>query len=1155
MASVSRMGECLPVTATRAWSYVVLSARRAKVSVVTLRIHRADRTDLLADGLAELLASPLEDPFAEEVLVVPARGVERWLTQRLSQRLGVGPRGGDGVCAGVRFLTPHSLVALLLGKDRDDPWHPDRLVWPLLEVIDASLDEPWCATLAAHLGHGASDDDALLRRDRRYSVARRIAGLFASYAVQRPRLLTDWRHGDDTDGAGRRLDHDLLWQPELWRSLLSHGAALPPDVRHAETLERLRSGGADLDLPPRLSLFGHTRLPVTEIELLGALGELRDVHLWLPQASPALWDALAPNAHGPVPRAEDDSASAVVHPLLASLGRDARELQRGLGHPGVGAPMPETGSEGVAARAPNTVLGRLQADLRANRTPQPTPADAGDRSLQVHACHGPARQIDVLREVLVGLLDDDPDLEPRDILVMCPDIETYAPLIQAGFGLGGAEEIGRVGHPAHRLRVRLADRALSSTNPLLAVAGRLVELAGGRITATEVLDLLGSSAVRHRFDVDEDDLAQIGLWVDQAGIRWGFDAAARADFRLERFGQNTWRAGLDRVLLGVAMAEEEHRWLGPALPIDDVSSGDIELVGRLTEYVDRLEAVIEAMSNARSVGDWIDALGDGVLSLTDVHRDDAWQVAQFDRELARIRDGAGDQSHGATALRLADVRALLQHRLSGRPTRANFRTGTLTVCTMVPMRSVPHRVVCLVGLDDGVFPRTGSVDGDDVLGRNPLTGERDVRSEDRQLLLDAVLAATDTLVVTYTGANAQTGVQRPPAVPLGELIDAAAATAPGHDVVVRHPLQPFDRRNLEPGLTDRHRPFSFDVAARDGARAALSERVPSGPLLAGPLTPLPRHDVSLAELQRFFTHPVREFLRTRLDIVAPLTAEQTHDAIPIELGPLEKWGVGDRLLRDVLDGLDPTSSMTAEQLRGMLPPSQLGLRTLASVVVEVQALVEKTAQFRTRPSRSIDVDVDLGDGRRLTGTVSGVVGNKIVSVSYSRLQARQRLTSWIDLLALSAGHTDDHWTASAVGKSRAGPSHALAGPLDHRAVAWLRTLVEIRDRGLCEPLPLPLRTGLAQAEGIVRAHMGDPRSPESGAAREWLTDRNRADSIPGEQDDVAHVRAYGEDASLSVLTEPPRPDEDLNDQPHRLGQYAWAVWGPLLTGAEKVGPL
>src|SRR5689334_10419452 len=186
-----------------------------------LLLHSATRTDLLADGLAELLATPLDDPFAQEADVVPARGVERWLTQRLSHHLGAKGDRQDGVCAGVRFLNPRSLVALLTGTEQDDPWDPDRFVWPLLSAIDASVEEPWCTMLATHLGHGVPGELGELRRDRRYSVARRLAGLFASYAEQRPSILADWRAGRDTDGAGVDLPPDLAWQPPLYRALLA----------------------------------------------------------------------------------------------------------------------------------------------------------------------------------------------------------------------------------------------------------------------------------------------------------------------------------------------------------------------------------------------------------------------------------------------------------------------------------------------------------------------------------------------------------------------------------------------------------------------------------------------------------------------------------------------------------------------------------------------------------------------------------------------------------------------------------------------------------------------------------------------------------------------------------------------------------------------
>ncbi|MEO9322096.1 exodeoxyribonuclease V subunit gamma [Nocardioides sp. C4-1] len=1108
---------------------------------MTLHLHRAPRTDQLADALGELLSTPLADPFAQEVVVVPEKGVERWLAQRLSHRLGVGARGGDGVCAGVSFLRPGSLVSMLVDRERDDVWAPDRLVWPLLETIDASLGEPWCADLARHLGHGQTGPDGDLRRDRRYSVARRLAGLFASYAVQRPQLVTDWREGRDTDGAGAALPADLAWQAELWRRLVVRVGVEAPDQRHARALESLAAGGDALDLPGRLSLFGHTRLPVTEVALLDALARHRDVHLWLPQASTALWSDLA-DLGGPVPRDADPSAERVHHPLLASLGRDTRELRRALDVALTDVAVPATQAE------PTTLLGWLQHDLRANHLPSTSERasrsfDPADRSLQVHACHGSARQIDVLREVLVGLLDDDPTLEPRDILVMCPDIEAYAPLISAGFGLADVVE-GAAGHPAHRLRVRLADRALTSTNPLLAVATTLVGLAGGRVTASDVLDLAATASVRLRFGFSDDDLDRITRWVGQAGIRWGLDADHRARFSMQRFAHNTWRAGLDRVLLGVAMSGDDHRHLGRGLPLDDVGSSDIDLAGRLAELVDRLARCLTGLESAVDVAEWMTVLTEGVRGLTDVEPDDAWQVPQLERELARA---AGDGTPGVP-LRLADVRAMLDSRLGGRPTRANFRVGTLTVCTMTPMRSVPHRVVCLVGLDDGVFPRLTTVDGDDVLKRRPFTGERDVRSEDRQLLLDALLAATERVVVTYTGASEHSGASRPPAVPLGEILDAAdrTASAPVREhVLVQHRLQPHDPVNLTPGalVPSDPRPFSFDEAALGGARAAVVERVVPPRLVTAPLPPAPAADVSLADLKAFFAHPVRSFLRQRLDVSTPLAPDEVSDAIPVELDALEKWGIGDRILSSLLAGHDADGVLLAEQLSGTLPPGGLGLGSLGDVAGEAQKLLDATADLRSGRPRTIDVDLDLGGGRRLTGTVPGVFGSKLVGVGYSRLKARQRLHSWIDLLALSVARTDESFTAHAVGREKAGPRRALAGPLDHRADEWLRTLVELRDRGLRAPLPLPVATAAAWAEGHVREQLGEDVSAVALARRAWETDPYNAFGIEGEDADAYHRRAYGDAAPIAVLL-----DAGLAD-------VAWQVWEPLLTGGEKVGPL
>ena len=722
-------------------------------------------------------------------------------------------------------------------------------------------------------------------------------------------------------------------------------------------------------------------------------------------------------------------------------------------------------------RSGTDLLSWLQQDIAANALPDRSSRtlDPADRSVQVHACHGPARQVEVLREVLLGLLADDPapgqpPLEPRDILVMCPDIEAYAPLIEAAFGMG---EAVAGGHPGQLLQVRLADRALTQTNPLLGVVSKLLDLAGGRTEASAVLDLIAAEPVRRRFGFAENDLETIAQWVEQAGVRWSYDEQHRSPYGLEGYVQNTWRFGLDRVLAGVAMSDDAERWIGTTLPLDDVGSTSIELAGRLAELVDRLQHVTDQLTGSHPVGHWLDTLREGIESLTAVARGDEWQTGQVQRELGGLSDDAARQGI-ELELRLPDVRALMSERLAGQPTRANFRTGTLTVCTMVPMRSVPHRVVCLLGLDDGVFPRAPAIDGDDVLARTPLTGERDLRSEDRQLMLDAILAAREQLVVTYSGANETTGQLRPPAVPLGELLDALDDTVEGgrDHALERHPLQAFDARNLQPPV-----PFSFDRAALAGARAAAGTRAAVPSLASDLLPPRDAADLELGSLVAFFRHPVRAFLRGRLGLSLLDEGDEVADGLPVELDNLQEWAVGDRLLRDLLRGRTPEHALATEWRRGVLPPGRLGWRLgqrLTQAASPVAEMVESVTQGQE--PRAVDVDVDLGGGRRLRGTVTGLYGERIVIATFSRLGPRQWLEAWIPLLALCATHPGRHWSAGAIGKGEKGRYGAPDQEVARVAFAsvdgatdLLRDLVAMYDAGQCEPLPLPLKTGHAWA--------------------------------------------------------------------------------------------
>ena len=1157
-----------------------------------LHIHRAERADRLADALAAILAEPPGDPFTPEVIAVPTRGMERWLTQRVSARLGATPGRRDGVCANIEFPFPGRLIGGSLAvasgiEPADDPWPPERSVWPLLEVVERCLGEPWISRLATHLGWAGSSADG-----RRFGRVRLIADLYDQYGVRRPAMLQAWARGEDSDGSGEPLPAGAIWQAELWRRL-RHTIGVPsPAERLDSACARLRDTPELVELPSRLSLFGLTRLPASYVEVLSALAAGRDVHLFLLHPSPGLWRAVseslggganargAPRAGGDAVggagaialRSRDTTANLAENRLLASWGVDARELQLVLEATGEYADH----HEGLDQDGDDTLLRRIQNDVRANRPPPGAPLPEqpdrrlllrpDDDSIEIHSCHGPARQVEVLREAILHLLQDDDTLEPRDIIVMCPDIETFAPLIQATFGSIEAYDADDVPAAEVRrmdLRVRLADRSLRQTNPLLGVVAQLVDLAEQRLTASQILDLADSDPVRRRFRFDDDNLARIQDWVAKSGIRWGLDAAHRSDYKLEAVKTGTWHAGLQRILLGVAMSESGWHLYQGVLPLDDVESGAIDLAGRFTEFVERVATAIDALRGPSTVNGWAAAIAAAADALTATSDRDAWQRRELRGMLAEIVTEAGAAAT-TTRIALPEVRALLGHRLRGRPTRANFRTGHLTVCTLVPMRSVPHRVVCLLGLDDGAFPRKSPRDGDDLLLDTPHVGDRDPRTEDRQMLLDALLAATDKLIIMFSGNDERTNAPRPAAVPVGELLDAidrTARTARTGDgsaqdqVLVRHPLQPFDPRNFIAGELAPGIPWGFDQPALDGAIALSGKRRDAPPFLAAPLPAVDATRLALEDLVQFAERPVRAFLRQRLGISVSDSDDEVEDGLPVELDHLELWGIGQRLLEGTLAGIDRDSCVRAEIARGTLPPGLLRLPVLNRVGATVEAIAACAQSYAgSEPPRSVETNVALSGGRRLIGSVSGVRGHVLLTVSYARLGPRHRLAAWVRLLALSAARPDQPFEAVTVGKARYGTDAdvtvARIGPLAadattraQRALTLLEALVELRDRGMREPLPIASLTSAAYAHA---AAVG--ADPEAAAEKAWTS----GFSFDGEDVDPDHQRAFGGVRTLAELLEArPRADEQGNGwdvaEASRFGRLARRLWGDLLT--------
>ena len=611
-----------------------------------LHVHRAERADGLVEALAGLLADPPADPFAREVVAVPTRGMERWLSQRMSGRLGATPGRADGVCANVDFPSPRRLVgdavATASGIDAEtDPWLPERAVWALLEVVDGCLDEPWLASLAAHLGANAGAADPA-RRARRFAVVRHLAELFDRYALHRPEMVRAWAAGRDEDGTGGRLRADFRWQAELWRRLRARIAVPDPAERVDGACARLRDDPALVDLPGRMSLFGLTRsrpaISTCFARWPRGATSTSSSSIRRRRCGSAWTDAPRPIVH----RRDDPTATLPANRLLASWGQDAREMQLVLARPstsitttpfrarparcspGSRPTCAPTGCRpGPRCRSARTSARCSPPAIAASRSTPATGALARSRCSATRSCTSSRTTRRSSRATSSSCARTSrrsrrssrprsaPARSPTTTRSRCPS-DAQRPTCASG---------SPTGRCARRTRCSASSRGCSSSPT-------------ERVTASQVLDLADREPVRRRFGLDDDDLARIEDWVADSGIRWGLDAAHRAPFKLDALAAGTWRAGLDRVLLGVTMTEEEHRLFDGVLPLDDVDSGAIDLAGRLAELVDRLQAALDALGGAaddRRLGRRASAGAADALTATSER--DAWQRAELDRLL------------------------------------------------------------------------------------------------------------------------------------------------------------------------------------------------------------------------------------------------------------------------------------------------------------------------------------------------------------------------------------------------------------------------------------------------------------------------------------------------------------------------------------------
>lgn len=1085
-----------------------------------LHLHRSNRVDVLAHALGDVLEAAPLPPLVGEIVLVHGRPIASWLSMQLAQRF--------GIWAHASFPFPRRFVLqvmrAVLGEVADALALDDAasLQWLLLPALDRRLDDPGFVELRRY----CRDDPTGIAR---FQLAARTAALFESYLVHRPAMMLGWEQGDDDQ-----------WQAQLWRDVVARRGPQHFARLHHACVEALQRGeGPIAGLPPRVSLFGVASMPPSHLTLVTALARRIDVHLFVPSPSRAWWAEL--RSHRRAVRARDPAAvlaSDEGHPLLASLGTLGREFQGLLEDTG---DYREPRELYVEPDAPEQALGVLQGDIldlrvRGEGTSLPAmPLADDDDSIAVFSCHSRLREVEVLHDRLHALLAADPSLQPRDIVVYLTDVDAYAPLVEAVFE--------RERDDPTAIPCSIADRSPRAESPTLEAWLRLLALVEGRMSASDVLDLLVLEPVALRFGFTPDELDTIAEWVANAGIRWGIDAAHRRSHGQPGREETTWAFGLRRMLLGYAMPGHQRDMFAGVLPFDDIEGSRAELLGRLCAAMDTLFRLVSALAAPRCIADWRIAL-DGSLSDVLAPRPTAqWELDDLRAAIAAVDDSAARAEYDG-GVPLAVMRDAVLAAIDGANAGGGLRAGRASgvcFCALAPMRVMPAEVVCVLGLSDGAFPRgSGGVDFD-LMRRAPAPGDRHLRDDDRYAFLEALMAARRRLLLGYVGQSSQDDRDLPPSVVLAELLDLLGATmvVPGTEalgpvaraaalrrrVVVRQPMQPFSPRNF--GGDDDPRLFSFEASWCAGANALQQGRPAATPgLFARPLSPWPDDEpVQLERLVRMFQAPQHELLKRRLQVNLREWERERSDREPMELDGLNRWRLGDQLLGQRLEGLTRAQSHALLASSGALPLGAVGDAELDALLLEVDpiAAVAREACGGDVHAPVVEVDLTIG-ARRLLGHLRDRHSHGLVVSQYSRPAAKHIVALWIHHLVACALAPGEPVASVLFGRDeKDGGVVEVRFETEPAPLPLLANLIERWSIGMREPLLFFPRASLAFCERFAEA-------PETSFAPAMTAARNSYRSRNGEGEDEAVRRIFGD-------ADPLAPGFTLFDAPMSGGDF------------------
>ena len=1039
-----------------------------------LKIFTSNRMEILAEQLARIVREPLPSPLSPEIIVIQSKGMARWVSMALAEH--------NGICANCFFPFPnaflHEMFKVAIPDLPDEsPFDPSTMTFKIMKIL------PECTQLQSFesLRQYLIDDDMGMKL---FQISRKIADLFDQYMVFRPEMVFNWENGKEQH-----------WQARLWRKLSTGEKHLHRAGIRKTFFEKLRKSTHQIgNFPKRVSIFGISYLPLFHLEAIVEISKYSQVNLFFMNPCKEYWgDIVSDSETGKFKNKYDwpngsqrDLYLEQGNRLLASMGLLGRNFFSMISD--LNCDVVELFDENQDI----TILEKIQADIlhlidrkvystqsALNSEPisvssQPHVNQSSlsdiDTSVQLHSCHSPMREIEVLHDNLLAMIEEDSDLLPKDIVVMTPDIDLYAPLIHAVFGAQTDEKM--------RIPYTIADRHITKESRIIDGFMSILNLKGGRMGVNQVMALFELPGIKEKFGITDPEIVIFEHWIDKTHIRWGIDAEHRRHFDLPGFPENTWKVGIDRLLLGYAMPGFNRKLFAGILPYDHIEGSDAKTLGKFMTFLESLFKSVSLLNQSRMLGEWNQILLEILQQFFAEDEDSEPDIQMLRRildDLSQIEVLSGFDN----PITIEVVTSFLESLFEYEQLRSGFISGGVTFCAMLPMRSIPFQVVCLVGMNSDDFPRETKSLGFDLMAKSPKVGDRSKRYDDKFLFLEALLSARKKFYISYVGQSIQDNTRIHPSVLVSELIDYMQEGFGFFEeqVVIFHRLQAFSPEYFK----NNNHLFSY-AYENFIAGSKIYEDRKATPFLTTKLSEPAKEfkDLTIQAVSEFFSNPAKYLLEKRLGIYLSETTDLLDESEHFRLDHLEKYMLDQELLKTRRSGSNLKEFFRFKKSSGELPHGKVGECVFNEMSLDAEDFDRKiNDHIKNDRFEDRDVELNIADFR-ICDRIVDVHENGLVKIIYAKPKPKYLLNTWVSHLILCKLLEERRSVRSLLICKGAAWEFATV----FSAIDILKNLLEFYWKGMSEPLHFFPESSFEYTCNVLGKHR-TPKDALTAGRKKW----------------------------------------------------------------------